>query len=113
MSFFGGESSYKPKYIAYAASEDDGGNDDRALPKQVPDEEISEEVTAVVSMENDILKLAKLTLNSGDKNFFISVAGAAGSGKTALVKTIYDSSYTKRIFPVVLGLMFMFLKILI
>ncbi|KAH9713705.1 NB-ARC domain-containing protein [Citrus sinensis] len=99
MSFFGGESSYKPKYIAYAASEDDGGNDDRALPKQVPDEEISEEVTAVVSMENDILKLAKLTLNSGDKNFFISVAGAAGSGKTALVKTIYDSSYTKKNFP--------------
>ncbi|KAL9460725.1 hypothetical protein AB3S75_003851 [Citrus x aurantiifolia] len=98
-SFFGGESSYKPKYVAYAASEDDGGNGDRALPKQVPDEEILEEVTAVVSMENDILKLAKLTLNSGDKNFLISVAGAAGSGKTALVKTIYDSSYTKKNFP--------------
>ncbi|GAY33614.1 hypothetical protein CUMW_282080 [Citrus unshiu] len=99
MSFFGGESSFKPKYIAYAASEDDGGNDDRALPKQVPDEEISEEVTAVVSMENDILKLANLTLNSSDKNFLISVAGAAGSGKTALVKTIYESSYTKKNFP--------------
>ncbi|KAK9231803.1 hypothetical protein WN943_022043 [Citrus x changshan-huyou] len=99
MSFFGGESSYNPNNEAYAASEGDGGNDDRTLLPQVPDEEISEEATAVVSMENDILKLAKLTLNGGNKNFLISVAGAAGSGKTALVKTIYDSSYTKRNFP--------------
>ncbi|KAL9460720.1 hypothetical protein AB3S75_003846 [Citrus x aurantiifolia] len=99
MSFFGGESSYNPNYVAHAASEDDGGNDDRTLPPLVPDAKISEEATAVVGMENDILKLSKLTLNSGKKDFLISVAGAAGSGKTTLVKTIYDSSYTKKNFP--------------
>ncbi|KAG8479165.1 hypothetical protein CXB51_029022 [Gossypium anomalum] len=57
-----------------------------------------DEKSSIVGLADKRRELAELTLNSYKLHFLISVLGVAGSGKTALVWTIYDNVASKRHF---------------
>ncbi|XP_031247381.1 putative disease resistance RPP13-like protein 3 [Pistacia vera] len=55
--------------------------------------------TDIIGIRKDkILELAKLTLLPSDKNLHIAVVGEVGSGKTAVVRTVYENTYIQQNF---------------
>ncbi|KAJ0007397.1 hypothetical protein Pint_29271 [Pistacia integerrima] len=70
--------------------------DDNATTEQQVsgEDEISDEETDIVGLKDKILELAKRI----DEHSVVVVVGDAGSGKTTLVKTIYDSSLIRQSF---------------
>ncbi|OMO62352.1 Disease resistance protein [Corchorus capsularis] len=60
--------------------------------------DVKDEEASIVGLDDKVKKLAELTLNSYKLHFLISVLGVAGSGKTTLVRTIYNSVASKRHF---------------
>ncbi|KAJ0076157.1 hypothetical protein Patl1_33751 [Pistacia atlantica] len=60
--------------------------------------EYLKEETDIVGMRDTVLELAKLTLNGRDKYYLISVVDVEGSGRTTIVKTIYNSPYIRQNF---------------
>ncbi|KAJ0008151.1 hypothetical protein Pint_29280 [Pistacia integerrima] len=78
---------------------DDIVTSEQPLSNEDPDQLLQgvfDEETDIVGLKDKVLELAKLTLS--DKHSVVVVVGAAGSGKTTLVKTIYDSSLMRQSF---------------
>ncbi|XP_021300772.1 putative disease resistance RPP13-like protein 2 [Herrania umbratica] len=60
--------------------------------------DVKDKDPSTVGLDSKVKELAELTLNSSRLHFLITVLGVAGSGKTTLVKTIYNSVASKRYF---------------
>ncbi|KAJ0008274.1 hypothetical protein Pint_29238 [Pistacia integerrima] len=103
ITFFGREISLDPKPIMQVASAN--SKDDEADILMVEQKErlkgmieYLKEETDIVGMRDTVLELAKLTLNGRDKYYLISVVDVEGSGRTTIVKTIYNSPYIRQNF---------------
>ncbi|XVF42069.1 hypothetical protein PTKIN_Ptkin01aG0330400 [Pterospermum kingtungense] len=60
--------------------------------------DVKDEESSIVGLDDKVKELAELTLNSYKLHFLVSVLGEAGSGKTALVRTVYNSVACKQHF---------------
>ncbi|XP_031281018.1 probable disease resistance RPP8-like protein 2 [Pistacia vera] len=80
---------------------DDIVTSEQPLSNEDPDQLLQgvfDEETDIVVFKDKILELAKLTVSDKHSVVVVVVVGAAGSGKTTLVKTIYDSSLMRQSF---------------
>ncbi|XP_022719299.1 uncharacterized protein LOC111277254 [Durio zibethinus] len=60
--------------------------------------DIMDRASVIVGLEDKLRELAKLVLNSYRLHFLVSVSGGAGSGKTTVVRTFYNSIASKQHF---------------
>ncbi|XVF06872.1 hypothetical protein REPUB_Repub06bG0088600 [Reevesia pubescens] len=60
--------------------------------------DVKEEGSSIVGLDDKVRELAERTLNRYKLHFLISVLGVAGSGKTTLVRSIFNSVESKKIF---------------
>lgn len=104
LNFFGGDLNlnFKEKKALSALNKavvvGDDDDDVDTIQPQISVPEILGQEAEMVGLEDQLLRLAQRTMNGSSKYFLISVAGVAGSGKTTLVKTIYNSSYIRQNF---------------
>ncbi|OMO98999.1 Disease resistance protein [Corchorus olitorius] len=76
-------------------SVDESGKNEKRWDKLA---DIRDEASDMVGLEDKVEELAELALGNCNTPFVISVLGAAGSGKTTLVRTFYNSIATKQHF---------------
>ncbi|XP_031278383.1 disease resistance protein RPM1-like [Pistacia vera] len=103
ITFFGREISLDPKPIMQVASANSKDDEADILMAEQKERlkgmiEYLKEETDIVGMRDTVLELAKLTLNGRDKYYLISVVDVEGSGRTTIVKTIYNSPYIRQNF---------------
>ncbi|KAK3220564.1 hypothetical protein Dsin_014534 [Dipteronia sinensis] len=103
LSFHEDDAGWCPDMeVTYIVCEDVDDGDVLDTTPQVPDTEFeglrrifSDKESDIVGMKNETVRLAGLVLSQSELNCLIVVVGMAGSGKTTLVKTIYDHSHTR------------------
>ncbi|KAK9228898.1 hypothetical protein WN944_021855 [Citrus x changshan-huyou] len=103
LNFFGGDlnlsfKEMKARYPLHEAVVVRNDDDVTTIRPHISVAEILGPEAELVGLEDQLLRLAQLTMSSSSKYFLISVVGVAGSGKTTLVETIYNSSYIRQNF---------------